>query len=81
MKRGDKQLCALKNWYVSISNAHLQNCPCQNKPLVTKLVLLLVNGIDEALYEAKREVLAGWREVLGEPITLMARHASMVPSK
>ncbi len=48
---------------------------------MTKLVLLLVNGIDEALYEAKREVLAGWREVLGEPITLMARHASMVPSK
>ena len=55
----------------------------QNKPLVSRVVLLVAHGLDSELWEsdAARAALPTWRAHLGEPVVLQARNATLAPGE
>ncbi|GAB4821802.1 hypothetical protein N2152v2_008848 [Parachlorella kessleri] len=56
-------------------------CFVKNKPLVKRVVLLALHGLDAELYQESKALLPSFGELLGEPIELQARNATLVPAQ
>lgn len=55
----------------------------QNKPLVSRVLLLAAHGLDAATWEAAAAAgaMPAWRARLGDPIELQARNATLAPGE
>lgn len=51
----------------------------QNKLLLERVLLVMVPGIDRALFEASRHLLPNMHALLGEPTTVAAKSPQVLP--
>lgn len=56
-----------------------QRCCLQNKPLLQRVMFLMVPGIDLALFETSRHLLPNMHSLLGEPVTVFAKSPQCFP--
>ena len=48
----------------------------QNKPLLQRVLLLMVPGMDRATWQAKHALLPNMTSLLGNPVTVLAKNAT-----
>lgn len=60
---------------------HLNAATHQNKPLVQRVLLVVAHGLDSTTWSqaGAAGALPAWRRLLGEPVELQARNATLAP--